>query len=37
MLIESNPMLEARSFDYERKVRKHIGDYTLFLTGLFPK
>ena len=37
MLIESNPMLEARSFDYEREVRKHIGDYTLFLTGLFPK
>ena len=37
MLIESNPMLEARSFDYEREVRKHIGDYTLFLTGLYPK
>ena len=37
MLIESNPMLEARSFDYEREVRKHIGDYTLFLTGLFPE
>jgi len=29
-------MLEARSFDYEREVRKHIGDYTLLLTGLFP-
>jgi hypothetical protein len=37
MLIESNPMLEARSFDYEREVRKHIGDYTLFLSGLFPE
>jgi len=37
MLIESNPLLEARSFDRERAVRKHIGDYTLFLTGLFPE
>jgi hypothetical protein len=37
MLIESNPMLEARSFDREREVRKHVGDYTLFLSGLFPE
>jgi hypothetical protein len=37
MLLESNPMLEARSFDREREVRKHIGDYTLFLAGLFPE
>lgn len=37
MLIESNPLLEARSFDRERAVRKHIGDYTLFLAGLFPE
>lgn len=37
MLIESNPMLEGRSFFYEREVRKHIGDYTLFLLGLFPE
>ncbi len=37
MLVESNPMLEARSFDREREVRKHIGDYTLFLSGLFPE
>ncbi|MFL6354590.1 MAG: hypothetical protein ACJ74Z_22445 [Bryobacteraceae bacterium] len=37
MLIASNPLLEGRSFEYEREVRKHIGDYTLFLTGLFPK
>ncbi len=37
MLIESNPMLAASSFDREREVRKHIGDYTLFLTGLFPE
>ncbi len=26
MLIESNPMLDASSFDRERAVRKHIGD-----------
>ena len=37
MLIESNPMLEARSFDREREVRKHVGDYTLFIAGLFPE
>jgi hypothetical protein len=37
MLIESNPLLEGRSFIYEREVRKHIGDYTLFLAGIFPE
>jgi hypothetical protein len=37
MMIESNPVLNAPSFFYEREVRKHIGDYTLFLTGLFPE
>jgi hypothetical protein len=37
MLIESNPLLEGRSFERERQVRKHIGDYTLFLSGLFPE
>jgi len=37
MLVESNPALAARSFDREREVRKHIGDYTLFLSGLFPE
>ena len=37
MLIESNPLLDAPSFDREREVRKHIGDYTLFMTGLFPE
>src|SRR5687768_11157693 len=37
MLMESNPVLEGRSFLYEREVRKHIGDYTLFLAGLFPE
>lgn len=37
MLIESNPLLHSRSFVYEREVRRHIGDYTLFLSGLFPE
>jgi hypothetical protein len=37
MLIESNPLLEASSFVREREVRKHVGDYTLFFTGLFPE
>ena len=37
MLVESNPLLEGRSFEREREVRKHIGDFTLFLTGLFPE
>jgi hypothetical protein len=37
MLIESHPLLDASSFDRERAVRKHIGDFTLFFTGLFPE
>jgi len=37
MLIESNPLLGADSFDREREVRKHVGDYTLFFTALFPE
>lgn len=37
LLIESNPLLDAPSFDREREVRKHVGDLTLFLTGLFPE
>ena len=37
MLIESNPLLDAPSFDRERAVRKHVGDFTLFYTGLFPE
>jgi hypothetical protein len=37
MLLESNPLLDAPSFEREREVRKHIGDYTLFLTGMFPE
>jgi len=37
MLLASNPLLEASSFDREREVRKHIGDFTLFFVGLFPE
>ena len=38
MLLESNPLLgEAGSFDRERAVRKHVGDYVLFVSGLFPE
>src|SRR6201982_1137034 len=38
MLLESDPVSgPAPSFDRERQVRKHIGDYTLFFTGMFPE
>ena len=37
MLMESDPALKANSFDRERAVRKHMGDYSLFMTGLFPE
>jgi len=38
MLVESNPVFgPAPSFDRERQIRKHIGDYTLFFTGMFPE
>src|SRR5215470_6940654 len=38
MLMESDPVFgPAPSFDRERQVRKHIGDYALFFTGMFPE
>jgi hypothetical protein len=38
MLLEADPIFgQAPSFDRERQVRKHIGDYTLFFTGMFPE
>jgi hypothetical protein len=38
MLMEADPVFGAApSFDREREVRKHIGDYTLFFTGMFPE
>jgi hypothetical protein len=38
MMLESDPVYgPAPSFDRERQVRKHIGDYVLFFTGMFPE
>ena len=38
MMLESDPVYgPAASFDRERQVRKHIGDYTLFYAGMFPE
>jgi hypothetical protein len=38
MLLETDPIYgPAPSFDRERQVRKHIGDYTLFFSGMFPE
>ena len=37
MLMEGDVSLNAASFEREREVRKHVGDYTLFFTGLFPE
>lgn len=36
MLMQADVSLEARSFDQERMVHKHIGDFTLFWAGLYP-
>src|SRR2546422_10259681 len=37
LLYESEVTLEARSFERERDVHRHIGDFTLFMAGLFPE
>lgn len=38
MLLETDPVYgPAPSFDRERQVRKHIGDYILFFSGMFPE
>jgi hypothetical protein len=37
MLLESDPVFgPAHSFDRERAIRKHVGDFTLFFAGMFP-
>jgi len=36
MLAEGNVLLNAQSFEREFEVHKHIGDYTLFMLGMFP-
>lgn len=37
LLYESEVLLEAQSLDCERDVHRHIGDFTLFMAGLFPE
>src|SRR5207245_9043318 len=37
LLYESEVTHEARSFEREREVHRHIGDFTLFMAGLFPE
>jgi len=38
MVQASDPVLgTASSFDAERAVRKHIGDYALFVAGMYPE
>lgn len=37
MLCEGDVLLNARSFSREFQVHKHIGDYTLFMLGMFPE
>ncbi|MFQ6067854.1 MAG: hypothetical protein ACE5K3_11365 [bacterium] len=37
MLLEEESLAATRDFDRERLLHKHIGDYTLFITGLFPE
>ncbi len=37
LLFESELLLEAQSLDREREVHRHIGDFTLFMAGLFPE
>jgi len=37
MLMQGDITLQANSFIREREVHKHIGDYTLFWTGVFPE
>jgi hypothetical protein len=38
MLVAADPIFgSASSFDEEREVRRHIGDYALFATGMYPE
>lgn len=37
MLAEGDIRLNAESFDRERQVHRHIGDFLLFWSGLFPE
>ncbi|MDQ2800464.1 MAG: hypothetical protein M3Y13_12590 [Armatimonadota bacterium] len=37
MLLHADVRLEATSFNREREVHKHIGDFTLFWAGVYPE
>ncbi len=37
MLAEGDLLHRAESIDREREVHRHIGDYTLFMAGIFPE
>jgi hypothetical protein len=37
LLYESEVTQGARTFEREREVHRHIGDFTLFMAGLFPE
>ncbi len=37
LLFQSEVLHEAPSMDREREVHRHIGDFTLFMAGLFPE
>jgi hypothetical protein len=37
MLLEGDLLHRAQSVEREREVHKHVGDYTLFMSGIFPE
>lgn len=37
MLVQADVRLQASSFNREREVHKHIGDFTLFWAGVYPE
>lgn len=37
LLLEGDLLHRAASIDREREVHRHIGDYTMFMAGLFPE
>ena len=37
MLLQADVRLQATSFNREREVHKHIGDFTLFWAGVYPE
>jgi hypothetical protein len=37
MLAEGDLLHRAQGVEREREVHRHIGNYTLFMTGIFPE